>query len=245
MKTSYYRHNKPIKKSHPILSGRISFNELTFVIKGNLKYVIDGTAIKVNAGDCIYLPAGCLRQREPAELTDYVSFNFGNAPKIQLPTLIENCLNGEINLLITLCDELYSKYFDWNDKIDTTLELIIKLLGEKISSNEENPTIVHIKRYVQKNLSKKLTLKQIANSVGYSPNYCDTLFKSHTGVSILNYVIERRISEAKLLLSEGILSLKEISETIGFEDYNYFSRTFKKKSGYSPSEYKSARLNHK
>jgi inorganic pyrophosphatase len=44
--------------------------------------------------------------------------------------------------------------------------------------------------------------------------------------------------EAKKLISENILSLQQIAEAVGFEDYNYFSRTFKKTSGYSPTDYK-------
>ena len=155
-----------------------------------------------------------------------------------MPHYFENCVSSEIKLIFSACDEIVSKYYEWTDKIETALMLILNILKDKLTTREENRTIVNIKRHVNKNLSKKLTLENISSIVGYSPNYLDTLFKKETGKSILNYVIAERITKAKLLLQEGILSLKEISETVGFEDYNYFSRTFKKKSGYSPTEYK-------
>ena len=47
------------------------------------------------------------------------------------------------------------------------------------------------------------------------------------------------MKEAKRLLAEGVYSLKKIALTIGYEDYNYFTRTFKKQCGYTPSQYKS------
>lgn len=58
--------------------------------------------------------------------------------------------------------------------------------------------------------------------------------------SIIRYVIQRRVEEAQKLLLEGTLSLKKIAETVGFEDYNYFARTFKKATGRTPREYKNS-----
>ncbi|MBQ7349139.1 MAG: helix-turn-helix transcriptional regulator [Clostridia bacterium] len=238
MNINYYRHNKNVLKVLAIENSRINFNELTFAIKGELIYTINNATVTVKAGDAVFLPEGSVRHRSSTNAADYVSFNFtGSAPN--LPTHLENCLTGEIKLLITLCDEIYAKYSEWKSKISDATSLILKLLNEKLSSREENPVVLEIKRYIQSHLSKKLCLKDIADKVGYSPNYCDTLFRTHAGTSILNHVIERRIAEAKLLLTEGALSLTEIAEAVGFEDYNYFSRTFKKKSGYTPTEFKS------
>lgn len=78
----------------------------------------------------------------------------------------------------------------------------------------------------------------MAAEIGYSPNYCDTIFKKQMGVSIINYAIKAKIEKAKLLISENILSLPDIAFSLGFDDYNYFSRTFKKHCGYSPLKFK-------
>ena len=238
MKTFYYRHNLYGEKPHEIAHSKINFSEITFVIKGRLDYEINGQVVTIKENDCIYLSPGNYRSRHPLSQCDYASFNFDGDASSLLPMHIPDCLNSEIKLLINLCDVFMNKHFDWSNKIDSVLELIIKLLNDKLSVSEENPIIIKIKRYVAENLQKKLSLSEICFNVGYSPNYCDTLFKKLTGTSIINHLINERIEKAKLLIAENILTLKEIGEAVGFDDYNYFSRIFKKRLGCSPKEYK-------
>lgn len=238
MNVFYYRHNLPDHTPHAIDKNIINFYELTFVLKGELKYLVNGKSVVLKENDCIFVKDGDVRERENTCFCDFISFNFHNPIDFNFPTHFENCISGEIKLIFSACDEIVSKYYKSSDKISTALTLIVNILQDKLSTNEENPLIVNIKRFISTNLSHKLTLKDVANKVGYSPNYCDTLFRKETGTSILNYVISERVTKSKLLLQEGILSLKEIAQTVGFEDYNYFSRTFKKKNGYSPTEYK-------
>ena len=64
------------------------------------------------------------------------------------------------------------------------------------------------------------------------------IFKQKTGLSIIEYVLKERITLAKSLLMEGSFPLTKIAEQVGFFDYNYFSRTFKKLTGYTPLAYK-------
>ena len=101
----------------------------------------------------------------------------------------------------------------------------------------ENPLVSAIKKYVLENMQENISLSMIASHVGYSPNYCDTIFKKHENVSVINYLISQRIIEAKRLILEGVLSLKDIAQTVGYSDYNYFSRIFKKNVGCSPKDF--------
>ena len=242
MKTFYFRHNDSTQQAPAITCTHIGYNDLTFVIKGSLKYEINDQVVKVNAGDCIFIQQGSSRIRESSDACEYISFNFYTMPNTPLPVYIPKALSRDIKLILGFCDEVYAKYHDWFDKIDKALELLLKLLSDKLSYLEENPIIVTIKRYVRQNLKSKLSLSEIANYVGYSPNHCDTIFKKETGDSIINYLISERISEAQRLLDEGVLSLKAIAESVGFEDYNYFSRTFKKITGKTPTKYKSQNI---
>lgn len=63
------------------------------------------------------------------------------------------------------------------------------------------------------------------------------LFKKETGSTIIDYLIDISINRAKELILDGKLSLNEIYEEVGFTSYNYFSRIFKKRTGYSPPQY--------
>ncbi len=238
MKTNYYRHNKSEQPPKVINRELCHFNELTFVIKGSLKYSINDEQVIVNENDCIFIKSGSYRERFSYKECDYVSFNFQSSLERPFPLLFKDCITSEIKLLFNVCDDIFSKYYEWSDKIDTVLKLIFQILFDKIATNEKNPVIVNIKRYVKENLEQKLSLNLIAKQVGYSPNYCDALFKKETGNSILSYVIKERIEKSKLLIAEGILSLKEIAIAVGFDDYNYFSRAFKHRIGYPPTKYR-------
>ncbi|MBE7084347.1 MAG: AraC family transcriptional regulator [Clostridiales bacterium] len=238
MKTIYYRHNKAQQPAKSIGKEICPFNELTFVLKGNLKYIINDKAIIVNENDCIFIRSGSYRERSLEKGCDYVSFNFESKIEKNFPVLFKDCLTSEIKLLFNVCDDIFEKYYEWSEKIDNILKLIFQILFDKIATNQENPVIVSIKRLIKENLDKKLTLSFIANQVGYSPNHCEALFKKETGNSILSFVNNERIEKSKLLIAEGLLPLKEIAEVVGFDDYNYFSRTFKIKTGYPPTKYR-------
>jgi two-component system response regulator YesN len=92
--------------------------------------------------------------------------------------------------------------------------------------------------YIHQHFSERITLKQIGELTFFSPIYCDTVFKNDMGVSIIEYVLSLRIENAKEQLLEEELSIKEIAESVGFHDHNYFSRVFKKRVGLTPSDYR-------
>lgn len=234
----YFRHNTFGNTPHYIPLSKITCNELTFVLKGELVYNINGQTVKLRANDCICVREGEYRKRESYADCDYFSFNFKGDFSNQIPLVFNNCVSNEIILLLNTCNEIFNKYHCWSDKIQIVLQLIIQILCDKLAIKQENPTVIKIKRYIDENLSQKLTLKEIARQVGYSPNYCDALFTEQTDNSIINYIINLRIEKAKRLIAENILPLQKIAENLGFTDYNYFSRIFKKKSGYSPTEYR-------
>lgn len=239
MRIFYFRHNSLSQKPYSLENSIMHFNELTIVIKGELSYIIDGQPFIVKAGDCLYLKTGTLRQRLESKQAEYISFNFYDDVAFDLPTHLPNSLCAEIKMLLAVCDEIYLKSFNWADKLDKALELILYVLEDGLTSLDEKPVITAIKRFIKNNLKEKLSLAEISKHVGYSPSHCDTLFKNETGVSIINFLIEERITEAKRLLQEGYLSLKKVAENVGFLDYNFFSRTFKKITGKTPTEYKS------
>jgi len=94
-----------------------------------------------------------------------------------------------------------------------------------------------IKEYVEKHLSERITLAQIAEHVHYSRSYITEQFQKSTGMSVAAYVFERRIERAKEYLMQGRLTISQISERLGFSTVQYFSKCFKDAVGVSPSVY--------
>ncbi len=94
-----------------------------------------------------------------------------------------------------------------------------------------------ILRYLEENYEKDLSLKKIADQFHLNASYISQLIRSETGLTYTQYLTELRINKAKELLRTSSLSLAEISEAVGFNDYFYFIKKFKKEVGVTPGKY--------
>lgn len=94
------------------------------------------------------------------------------------------------------------------------------------------------KQYIKLNYAKDIDLDEVSRYLQISPYYFCKLFKRKTGKNFIEYLTEIRMEHAKVLLKNSSKSMKEICMEVGYCDPNYFSRTFKKNVGVSPTEYK-------
>ena len=120
--------------------------------------------------------------------------------------------------------------------------LKISLFEQRVAAEEpaaqEERTINCLTRYLQEHLAEEVSLSVLAEQFHLNPQYISQLFKSEIGVGFLTYLTNIRMEKAKELLSGSGLSMKEICAQVGYADPNYFSRTFKKNVGLTPTEYK-------
>ena len=221
-------------------SSVINFSELTIVTKGSFEYFINGKRILLNSGDAIFIPSGSVRERTRSDKTaDYISFNYTSGQEFLLPEVIRNALYGEVALLIAAYDKINaSEPLDNKEINEHLLACLLSILESRTKSENFNELTQKIIKYIHQNYNRKITLKEIGELTYFSPVYCDTVFKRETGRSIIEYILERRTEEAKNLLLEGHLSMTDVASEVGFADYNYFSRIFKKRTGYTPSSYR-------
>ena len=103
--------------------------------------------------------------------------------------------------------------------------------------------VVKACQYILMNLNIKLELSDIAGNSGVHPSYLSRRFKEETGQTISSYIREKRIMEARWMLSQTKESITDIALSLGFEDINYFSKIFRKERGLSPSEYRRSKGN--
>jgi AraC-like DNA-binding protein/quercetin dioxygenase-like cupin family protein len=97
--------------------------------------------------------------------------------------------------------------------------------------------------YMKEHIREKLLVSDICRVLHYNKSYIFRQFKKTTGSSLMAYFIKMKIQEAKQMLRESDLSVSSISETLSFDNPNYFSKTFKKHTGYTPSTYRKMRRN--
>ena len=92
--------------------------------------------------------------------------------------------------------------------------------------------------YINSHYTENLCLTDLAYRYGLSSNYFSTIFKKKTGSTFIHYLTSLRIAESERLLRETSLTIREISEHVGYYSTSFFIRTFKKIKGITPSEYR-------
>ena len=93
-------------------------------------------------------------------------------------------------------------------------------------------------RYITEHLNENMSISEIADAVYLNPQYFMRLFKKETGKSVLEFITESRLNNAKNLLIKTNLPITEVALNVGYDNFSYFSKMFKRNTGVSPSEYR-------
>lgn len=144
-------------------------------------------------------------------------------------------------------DDTFKTLLDLNTQVDLEQYVFSQLcectqIISESKSAKSNPVIEKAYSFINNNLSSTISLEDTAKFVNVSPFYLSKLFKDETDENFIDYLTKARIKKAKELLKEGSLSIKEISHETGYNDQNYFSKLFKKNTGYTPTEFKDSLL---
>ncbi|QTH43153.1 helix-turn-helix domain-containing protein [Cohnella sp. LGH] len=92
--------------------------------------------------------------------------------------------------------------------------------------------------YIEENMSRSISMRDVADYVGLSYNYFSKLFKEHTSCHFAHYVHLRRIEHSKKYLRAPGFKIQDIAKKLGYDNPSEFSRAFKKYAGCYPSEYR-------
>lgn len=100
--------------------------------------------------------------------------------------------------------------------------------------------ISRIQEIIEFRLNENITLESIAAEMYFTPSYLSRLFKKEIGKNFSDYLIDRRLEKAKILLLSTNRTIDSIAQETGYENANSFRRLFKSKLGMSATEYRSA-----
>ncbi len=114
---------------------------------------------------------------------------------------------------------------------------IIKERDEAKKSS--NWRINEIQKYITSNYYERISVSSIAKEFSITPQYLSNIFKRETGYTIIGYILNERINNAKKLLEEKDLKIVEIAEMVGYPNPSYFSKIFKRLVGKTPEQYRS------
>lgn len=102
----------------------------------------------------------------------------------------------------------------------------------------DNLTVLKVINYIRDNYGRNITLSEVANLVGMTPEYLSKLFFQKINVNFVVFLRNFRISVAKRMILSGKYRIQDIAEHVGIRDPKYFNKVFKSVCGVSPSEYK-------
>lgn len=224
---------------------RHSFFSLVWLSEGSGFYVIDFEEYEIKA-DRIFLVS-------PKQVHNW---DYAENSKGYILT-IDNSLGAELGLDVSF------PYIDIDDKTKELLSVVFPNLIENFQNNVDirtdiryvyqqierfakqnrtryyttNPDIVRFRKLVSGNYSHWHTVEWYANELHLLPDELNVLCKEHTGATAKQYLLDIQLTEAKRLLLYSDFNVNEIAFRLGFVDSSYFSRIFKKKISFSPSDF--------
>ena len=138
---------------------------------------------------------------------------------------------------------LWDKLASFKNKeelINWLSNLIYMLVKHIIETNNNNYHKIanDIKNIIDTRIYDIESVEQIANELKISVSYAKRIFKKQTGITIFDYLFERRMKEAKLLLKDPYLCVYEIADKLGYKSKTYFATAFQKYTGMTPNEYR-------
>lgn len=235
--------------------------ELILILSGSFGLSLNGKTFLMNAGDCAWVGSGVVHGGIPDDcIYDCVVFDLGSllhdtpfcarsaAEFLSDETeytgvfpagSVQAGLSGQ--LMTAMRDE--KKGYEW-----TTVGLMWQLMGSLIGKEKSAPVLSgnrgkilklkNVLSYIKDHYENPITLAELADLAGMSPKYFCRAFSHMTGKTPIEYLNYYRIEQAgeQILLTDR--SITDIALGCGFNDMSYFSRTFSRYKGVSPTGYR-------
>ncbi len=150
--------------------------------------------------------------------------------------------NADINELFESPDIIWTKLNKFDTIKDTYhwLKNILSACCEfvyDLEKKNKHKIIKDIIDYIDVHYKDISSVSQIASKLFISTGYAKNVFKKHTGQTIFDYLVDKRITEAKKLLKDPTVKVYEVSQMVGYTSKSHFAATFKRKTGMTPKEF--------
>ena len=134
--------------------------------------------------------------------------------------------------------QLVTEYGNLKTMLESLRAAILAARTEGAEENYTNAAFMKLMVYIRENYKKEISLSTAGEALHMNPNYVSQLFKKEAGITFIHYITQLRMEEAVNLLSMTKKPVVEIASEVGYNDYFYFCKTFKKYMGKTPSRYR-------
>ena len=234
------------------------FTELFYVVDGKGEFNIQGQRLPVKANDFVIINPQVEHTElsSPDEPLEYIvlgirGLSFSNLTPVSEgghPFSFFNLRDEQkdiLRYLNAMVQEATSQQMSYELVCHNLLEiLLIKILRhqhfdlEVGKQSKATKDISFIKHYLETYYHESIQLEDLASMTHLSRFYISHSFKKEIGMSPMEYLIDIRIKESKILLRTTNYSISQVADIVGFTTPTYFSKQFRKSTGISPTDYR-------
>lgn len=225
-----------------------------YIINGKGIYQVNGATYELSAGDCflVFPNTEVVYQADANDPWEYTWVGFAGSDAAMILRATDFSKENPVILQFAGGDEAkhqllhiydargngYEHAVEMTGRLYTTLAVFMHYAQTTPAPNSANSYVQKSIEYISANYSYPITVEDIASYVGLSRSHLFRSFETVLGVSPKEYLTDFRIKQACYLLEHSSLSMTAIANSIGFDNSLYFSKTFHKKKGMAPKEYR-------
>ncbi len=206
-----------------------------YITSGKGTFCIDGKAYQLSRGQMFLIQPGrrVIYYADKENPWSYIWVGFDGEFAKWLDKLKENVFEIEEDVFqrIKSC----SSYSDMREVFlaSCIAEIICKILDNP----QKSDVVSTVKAYINETSIAAVSVSALAESFDLNPDYLSSIFKTHTGVSLRDYIVTKKMKIAKNYINDGF-DLSSTAQLVGYSDISTFSRAYKKHFGYPPSKEK-------
>ena len=226
--------------------------EIYYLTCGVCDFLIDDKIYKIRQGDVVFVPQGI------AHKTNYLSANHSRMlincsadliPKAAYDVISQGTYvfrsvshRGEIDFIF---NRIKCEYYEQDALSDDALLASLSYLFVRVLRSCNSQAVSERRmscpekavEFIKNNYANKIALSDVAEYCGVSNGHLSRMFKKQMGIGLNEYLYSLRLKRAdEMLVNQTGFSISDVAFRCGFNDSNYFSSSFKRKYGISPSE---------
>lgn len=228
--------------------------ELIVMTEGTLYLSYDKENFTVNAGEYLLLPPGdSYREGFRPSSCSFYWLHFSSDESDRYPSFLPLLQQEKVPepekmviLMKQLQDMVNNQYPSVSIDMMTTC-ILTELYGQLSLTPPINPENLFHKQiyfdiigYIKRNINHNIKISEIAQEFNYSAKYIGHHFSQITGTSLKQFILNQKIDAANFMLTDSNKSIDDIAKELGFSSSHNFSRTYKKMTSLTPSEYRNA-----
>jgi AraC-like DNA-binding protein len=206
----------------------------------------DGQGLRETEGWSVFFPPEVLGEGTPGAflswrahplLFPFVRGSAGGVQRLRVPSEEQSSWSER---LLTLDGELRRRRDGYREAVLAHLTLLLvevsRLAADVVEDLrlKDEPLLAEVFGFIEEHYGERISLQDVARAVSLTPGHLTTVVRRKTGRTVLEWITERRMAEARRFLVETDLSVEEVGRRVGYGEPTYFVRSFRRAHGVTP-----------